>query len=337
LEGRLSLLTTEEGSAGFAAVRAAARLCEAVRAEMVEGAASIGKRDGSPVTVADFGAQALVCRTIEDRFPADTVVAEEDSAALQEEGNRELLATVSRFVGSQPGAATTPEEICRWIDRGRGEPADRFWVLDPIDGTKGFLRRDQYAVALALLEGNSVEWGFLACPALPAGATSGAIFVARRGHGAQVYALDGTPLGVIRVSRTDNQRLLRLVESVEAAHTNRGLSARLKEALATTADPVRMDSQAKYGVVARGQADVYLRSPNPRTPDYRENIWDHAAGALVVEEAGGRVTDVHGQPLSWNRGRRLEDNVGVVATNGRLHDEIIRRLEDLMRAPDLTS
>ena len=329
----MSLLTTE-GQVGFEAVCAAARLCEAVRAEMVEGAPALDKRDGSPVTVADFGAQALVCRAIEGRFPADTVVAEEDSGALREEANRELLAAVVRFVGSQAEAVVAPEEVCRWIDRGRGEPADRFWVLDPIDGTKGFLRRDQYAVALALVERSRIEWGFLACPALPDGAGAGVIFVARRGHGAHAFTLGGAPLGVVRVSETTEPRGVRLVESVEVAHTNRGLSARLKEAIGTTAPPVQMDSQAKYGAVARGQADVYLRSPNPRTPDYRENIWDHAAGALLVEEAGGRVTDVYGRPLDWSRGRRLEENVGVVASNGRLHDEIIRTLEALLRAPE---
>ena len=57
----------------------------------------------------------------------------------------------------------------------------------------------------------------------------------------------------------------------------------------------KLDGQVKYGIVASGDADLYLRIPNPRTPLYREKIWDHAAGLLLVEEAGGMVTDVDGK------------------------------------------
>jgi 3'(2'), 5'-bisphosphate nucleotidase len=85
---------------------------------------------------------------------------------------------------------------------------------------------------------------------------------------------------------------------------------------------VRVDSQAKYAIVAQGEASIYLRLPTRR--DYREKIWDHAAGSIMVEEAGGRVSDVTGRPLDFSRGRRLEDNRGVVATNGPIHDAVIR-------------
>jgi 3'(2'), 5'-bisphosphate nucleotidase len=87
-----------------------------------------------------------------------------------------------------------------------------------------------------------------------------------------------------------------------------------------------MDSQAKYGAVAWGQAALYLRLPSPRTPDYRENIWDHAAGTLIVEEAGGRVTDVKGAPLNFGIGTRMEENRGVVVSNGRIHDRVLEEL-----------
>ncbi len=60
----------------------------------------------------------------------------------------------------------TPEEVCGLIDRGSGEPPRTFWTLDPIDGTKGFLRREQYAVALALVRDGKVELGVLGCPEL---------------------------------------------------------------------------------------------------------------------------------------------------------------------------
>lgn len=320
-----------EGDVGFAAVRTAAGLCESVRAEMVayQEPNAMNKQDGSPVTIADFGAQALVCRTVAEAFPGDVIVAEEDSAILREPTSATQLNAIRRFVGAQLGT-TEADAICSWIDQGKGEPRGRFWALDPIDGTKGFLRNDQYAIALALIEEGIALWGFLACPVLPYDGGSGVIFVARRGAGAQAFALNGASLGPVRVSSVMQLREARLVESVESAHTNRGVSAQLQETLGIEAASVRMDSQAKYGAVARGQADIYLRAPNPRTPDYRECIWDHAAGSVIVEEAGGRVTDIRGHGLEWQHGRRLQNNVGVVASNGRLHEVIIETLAPLL-------
>jgi 3'(2'), 5'-bisphosphate nucleotidase len=326
-----------ERESGLRAVRAAAQLCQSVRAAMVEnGPAKLDKTDKSPVTVADFGAQAVVCKIIADQFPSDAVVGEEGSAALREEKNASHLEKVVGFVSQQ--MPCDGDTVCEWIDRGAGEATGRYWVLDPIDGTKGFLRNHQYAVALALIENGQVQWGFLACPALPNAQNAqsanaqneGSIFVAQRGAGAKMYDLKGTDFGEIRVSAQNAVAQARLAESVESAHTNQGLAAQLRGNLNIGAEPVRIDSQAKYAAVARGDAEIYLRSPNSKTPDYRENIWDHAAGYLVVEEAGGRVTDVHGNALDWSQGKRLENNIGVLATNGLLHDEVVSALAKLL-------
>jgi 3'(2'), 5'-bisphosphate nucleotidase len=97
--------------------------------------------------------------------------------------------------------------------------------------------------------------------------------------------------------------------------------------LGIAAPPVRLDSQAKYAVVARGDAELYLRLPTRK--DYREKIWDHAAGALVVQEAGGTVTDVRGKPLDFTRGPELAGNRGVVVTHGLEHARIIAALREL--------
>ena len=85
--------------------------------------------------------------------------------------------------------------------------------------------------------------------------------------------------------------------------------------------PYRIDSQCKYAAVARGDASIYLRLPT--SAEYREKIWDHAAGAIVVEEAGGTVTDVHGNALDFSCGRKLENNQGIISTNGRFHAEVV--------------
>jgi len=67
----------------------------------------------------------------------------------------------------------------------------------------------------------------------------------------------------------------------------------------------------------------------PTRADYREKIWDHAAGMLVVEAAGGRVTDANGLDLDFTRGRTLEDNRGIVATCGPIHDEVLAAVREV--------
>ena len=114
-----------------------------------------------------------------------------------------------------------------------------------------------------------------------------------------------------------------MCESVESGHTKQDAAAEVVAKLGVTAEPVRMDSQCKYAAVAMGLAEVYLRLPT--RPGYVERIWDHAAGVVVLEEAGGAVTDVEGRPLDFSRGRGLSENRGVIATNGPCHAKVVSR------------
>jgi 3'(2'), 5'-bisphosphate nucleotidase len=206
------------------------------------------------------------------------------------------------------------------------------WTVDPLDGTKGFLRGDQYAIAIGVLREGRPWAGVLVCPQLGAelGARSrpGFVFAAARGRGATMAPTAGGPSQTIRASATGDPRSARLVASVEARHGDPLLVRAVAEDLGLGGAAVPVDSQVKYAVLARGEAEIYLR---PRsTPDYRERVWDHAAGVVVLEEAGGRVTDMDGRLLDFTRGRRLEANRGVLATNGFLHErtlEAIRRRE----------
>jgi 3'(2'), 5'-bisphosphate nucleotidase len=307
------------------AIKEAARLCATVRAEMVD-LESLEKGDKSPVTIADWGAQALICRKLRGAFPADPIVAEEDSASLTRPENALQLERVTQYV-RRLEAEVSPQQVCRWIDAGNGRVARRFWTLDPIDGTKGFLRNDQYAIALALVEDGQVQVGALACPSLPlemglSQSPPGVLFVAVRGAGAAMAPLDNDAWAPIHVGR----ERLRFVESVEAAHGNPALQKAVARTVGIKQPPLKMDSQAKYGAVARGDAALYLRLPSSPHGDYREKIWDHAAGTLIVEEAGGRVTDMHGRPLDLASGYRMTHNHGVVASNGAVHDAALKAL-----------
>lgn len=314
------------------AVQVAAQLIRQVQAEMVS--ATLTKEDRSPVTVADYASQAVVARRLEDAFPNDPLVAEEDAAMLRSPEAGETLSRVSAYVARlMPDA--NPEAVCRWIDRGKAAPARRFWTLDPIDGTKGFLRGDQYAVALALLVDGQVQVGALGCPQLEASGDSasagkGALVIAARGQGAWVTSLDQPDRFMpLRVSSCDDPRQARLLRSFESGHTNVSQIDEFAALLGVGAEPVRMDSQAKYAVLAAGAGELILRLLSPAKPDYREKIWDQAAGSLVVEEAGGLVSDLHGKPLDFTAGRTLANNRGILASNRRLHPAALRALREL--------
>ena len=318
----------QEKEVALAAVTIAARLCTMVRTEMVVD--SLEKGDKSPVTVADFGAQALVCQHLQTHFPDDPIVGEEDSADLQ--ASAEKLAQVTTFVQRfQPEA--TPDQICAWIDAGNGAVAARYWTLDPIDGTKGFLRNDQYAIALGLVENGELKVAALACPALPLhlndpASEIGTVFVAVQGQGATMAPLSGGDFIPISVASPDNADQRRFVESVESGHGDHSRQEAVAQAAGISQPSLRMDSQAKYGAVARGDAALYLRLPSPKSPDYREKIWDHAAGCLIVQEAGGQVTDMHGQPLNFAFDYLMYSNQGVVASNGGIHQAAIEALRE---------
>ncbi len=307
----------------------AAALCQRIRTDLV-GRESILKSDRSPVTVADYGSQAIICKLIRERFPNDTIVAEEDSKELRRPDRSMILEQVTSYVNAFIPTSST-KEVCSWIDFSSNRVAGRFWALDPIDGTKGFLRGDQYAIALALIENGVVKLGILACPNLYAdidrsSGEKGCLFVAVRGKGSMQLDKNGLNRRAISVSGVKNPSEAIITESVEADHADHLTHRRLAERLNITKPSVRMDSQAKYGVLARGEVTLYLRIPSSAEPGYKENIWDHAAGAVIAEEAGGKVTDVLGRPLDFSSGIKMVKNQGVLASNGILHDVILKAL-----------
>ena len=319
-----------ERSAVIEAIRAACQLCQAVQSELVT-EETIKKKDKSPVTIADFGAQAIINQNLLNSFPNDPIVAEENARILRDPDAALMRDRIVHHVRVF-WPDSSEEQILASIDRGNhdGGSQGRHWTLDPIDGTKGFIRGDQYAVALGLIEDGEVVLGALGCPNLPLQAakpdgTKGCILIAVKGEGAFIQPLgneSGTP---IHVSEITGLAQASFCESVESAHTSHSRSSRIAEILGVTAPPYRIDSQCKYAAVARGDASIYLRLPT--SPTYQEKIWDHAAGMIVVKEAGGEVTDMHGAPLNFGRGKTFAPNTGVVATTGAFHSQVIEAVK----------
>ena len=314
-------------------MRAATRVCVAVQDRLVS-AQTLQKKDRSPVTVADFASQAVTLAVLGEHLPRDVIVAEEDSQQLREEAQRTLRASVVEHAATGLGRAVDEAQVLSWIDRGGADATgDRFWTLDPIDGTKGFLRRGQYVVALALIESNRVVLGVLGCPQLEIDGRPGALLYAVRGHATRLMPLESEDLESAvpqQVSNVTDTAQARFCESVESSHSDQSLSTRIASRLGITSEVVRMDSQAKYAAVARADASIYMRLPTRR--DYCECIWDHAAGSIIVEEAGGRVTDIDGRVLQYGHGPRFPSNRGVLATNGSLHGKVVQAIRKSVKS-----
>jgi len=310
------------------AARAAAAVCLGVLEEAPAAPAAMAKLGQEPVTVADYGSQAVILEAIAAAFPQHGVVAEEGAAHFREHAGEAGAEQIVRLVGRALGRPVVLGEVLGWIDH-RGGRSPFTWVIDPIDGTKGFLRRDQFAVAVGLLHEGRPVAGVLACPHLPVDPADpaglrGLLFWGGRELGAFAERLGGEGARPVSVSETADAREVRVLGSVESSHGDPALLQAVIDRAGLGGGWVRLDSQVKYGAVASGLAELYLR-PRSR-PDYRDCIWDHAAGTAVVEAAGGRVSDLDGSPLDFARGARLEANRGVLASNGRIHDVILAAL-----------
>jgi 3'(2'), 5'-bisphosphate nucleotidase len=323
---------TAERRFAIEAVVAASRLTRAVRDGFDPGAEAVSKADSSPVTVADLGAQALVRMALAEALPDDGIMGEEDFGQLAQ--SPELAQVVlSRVRAQRPEVTLADLHVALDSCDDPGGPGRRWWTIDPVDGTKGFLRNEQYAIALALIEDGQIVLGVMGCPNLPycgepgdpgVAGPIGVLFVAEHGSTTRMMPLAeasaqraGEPVHVAAPATTTEARY---AESVEVGHSNQSQAARIGAALGITRPPVRLDSQAKYAMVARGDASIYLRIPRG---DYRENVWDHAAGLIVVESAGGRVSDVDGKPFDITTGQRMTRNRGAVVTAASIHDQVV--------------
>jgi len=319
------------------AVSEASAVCRTVQKDL-ERIRSITKDDRSPVTVADFASQAVVAHRLTEELGPVRLVAEEDSKALRESGNAEPLRAVVEAVRTVWPDATT-DDVLGAIDVGNDEGEHRsFWTLDPIDGTKGFLRGEQYAVSLAWIDHAHVALGVLGCPNLSADFSRpfddpdphGTMYSAYGGTGVYEQPADKPDQPGVhqqQLQREEGERV-RLCESVESAHSSHSATSKIMSRVAPGGyDSVRIDSQCKYAVVARGQADAYIRMPTKA--GYRERIWDHAAGSIIATEAGCPVSDILDKGLDFSLGSKLEQNLGIVCAAPRLHGTIIEAIQEL--------
>lgn len=284
------------------------------------------KGETEPVTIADYGSQAIICRTIAKHFPDDAILAEEQSSQFLELVDTEGRAQILKLLTTILDEPVTQQDVMRWLDHGKGRQSARVWVIDPIDGTKGFLAMRHYAVGVGLIEyGRPVE-GIIACPGYGDGVSGrdegGALFFTRGGKAYQQPLHSSEPV-MIQASRRTQPDTMHSVESVEKEHSSKDRMSAVRERVGMSAANVReIDSMEKYALVANGDADLFLRLPD--VENIRPHmVWDHAPGAALVEAAGGRVTDIDGTPLDFSRGRVLPKR-GIIVSSGQIHDRIVK-------------
>lgn len=312
------------------------------------------KDDKSPVTIGDYAAQAIINHAIQLNFPLDSIVGEEDADSLREDTDeaKSLSSKILEIIEDAQNASASATEalgslsslpqIYDSIDLGNYEGGNkgRFWALDPIDGTKGFLRGDQFAVCLALIEDGEVVLGVIGCPNLAENIVSneeqngvkGGLFSAVKGVGSYYTPLFENDKFVsvleqekINMTQGTSPSELKVLEGVEKGHSSHSTQSQIKSALGfdektVAQQTINLDSQVKYCVLAKGQADIYLRLPINDT--YREKIWDHAAGNILLYESGGQVGDITGAKLDFGKGRYLQSK-GVIAANSKVFPQVI--------------
>lgn len=355
----------ERQVAELAALRAAI-LTKRVQASVTEG---VSKADKSPVTAADFAAQALLIAALREAFPNDGFIGEEGAEELQRPGNEALLRMVDRFVtdaadvdGPDGRKLARPKDLTETLSfinmggTGQGGPRGRFWVMDPVDGTKTFLTGNQYAVSLSLIEDGREVVGVLCCPNLKLSDGRvhedsvdtdglGVMLTAVRGQGSTVRVLSESPKTTPYVlpeaqrlpllTAAQELRELHIVNSRMSPAIDQDVIKEIATKTRTTVPETSVwSSHMRYASLILGGADCQVRVPakprDGRGPP-KVCIWDHAGAQLIFTEAGGKVTDLDGKPIDFGAGRTMSNNRGMLIARGAVHKDISDLVEEITR------
>ncbi|CRG92790.1 hypothetical protein PISL3812_09857 [Talaromyces islandicus] len=348
------------------AVQRAARLTKTILARVDKGA--LDKQDNTPVTIADFAAQALIISAVHRVFPADGFVGEESSAALRE--NPQLLERVWELVSTTKldaaaadddvhgeksidlATPSSPDEMLDLIDlggKGVGGSDGRIWVLDPVDGTATFIKGQQYAVCLALLEDGQQKVGVLGCPNLKLESDvktrvqedvvdstgAGQMLSAVAGQGAYIRALANTahlqPARLLPTRQPADASSVRFADCKNADstdYTKHGMvAAALGAPWPATAD--LWSSQMRYVAIAVGECNTLIKIV--RQASHRSSIWDHAGGMLIAQEVGCTISDAQGNAVSCGQGRKLAA-FGLIVAPAPVHAKVLEAVQGVLQS-----
>lgn len=281
------------------------------------------KSDRSPVTVADLLHQSQLQHWIAERFPGDALICEEPRT-LQEQVVEQAAAASRDYYG-----IPLSSQVVHLPESG-----DRIWMLDPIDGTKGYLAGRYYAIALGLFVKGRAVFGAMAVPGGPhcqSLAIRGVLAFAVAGQGAWLaHPESDTPLQFAKMERSAAaiEPPYRVAVSLEHGGA---LSGRLAQR--SDVELVKLDSQAKYLAVAGGDLDIYLRES--RKDGQGDVSWDHVPGAVIAREAGCAVQTFDGEDLALNPDARIDYGRGVACYQGGAKGPLAGVVRELTRESGL--
>ncbi|KAJ4294645.1 hypothetical protein N0V90_008336 [Kalmusia sp. IMI 367209] len=347
-------------------VHAASLLTKTVLRSLQNNVSAETKADDSPVTIADFAAQALIISALHAVYPTDDFLGEESADQLRK--NEGLAERVWQLVlqakenAAQSGAVqldalvypASRNEMLDAIDRGTNTQisSGRVWVMDPVDGTATFMTGNQYAVCLCLLVDGVQQVAVIGCPNLgldPVDPSSkvhedlvdqagfGVVLSAVRGQGTHVRSMHSDGLGEARKieHRQGGEKGSSELDFIESTLGKTSLSQTEHRAVAEALGAkwpgtVIWSQQMKYIALTLGATDVMLRLPLDRSR--YTHVWDHAGGQLLFQEVGGIIKDIDGKTIDFSHGRRVlgENNYGMIATQPSAFGKVNQTVNDVL-------
>ncbi|KAK3180510.1 hypothetical protein K4F52_008101 [Lecanicillium sp. MT-2017a] len=319
----------------------------------------VSKADASPVTAADFAAQALLISALHKALPNDRFLGEESADVLRNDDalRKQVWELVSAtYLDDAESAAllATPEseeDMLKCIDLGgkeTGGPSGRIWVMDPIDGTATFLQGKQYAVALALVVDGKEAVGVMGCPNLnPTASRVEETLVDNDGYGIMLSAVRGQgavirPIGTgaLLPSRpiaklaefSGDMKDVNFVDSSLSEDYHLALARKVSSKIGVELPGTEAwSTHMRYAAQVLGKTGNYVQIRMPEENNDRDDcIWDYAGAQLLFKEVGGTVTDLRGKEIDFGAGRRLGSNFGVVCAVGGLHGQLLKAVGEVL-------
>jgi 3'(2'), 5'-bisphosphate nucleotidase len=233
----------------------------------------------------------------------------EEVTAADREANELIVECLSKEF---PDDGILAEES---TDTERRLEKERVWLIDPMDGTKNFVQRDgDFAVQIGLSVSGESVMGAVYQP------VRDVLYWAEQGVGSWIEHAKELPRQMTVSSQTNPQQMI-----LASSRSHRSPRMERVVNLFGFKSEVRRGSVGvKVGLITEQEADLYLHlSPSTKQ-------WDTCAPEIILHEAGGRLTDLFGQPLRYN-GVRIDNRNGIVATNGAAHESVIEKLQPLLQ------
>ena len=188
---------------------------------------------------------------------------------------------------------------------------DMIWIVDPLDGTSDFIdKTGEFTVMIALIQNKKPILGVIAWP------TEKILFVAQKDCGTFRYSND--KWDKISVTKIENLSECRTIGS------RHHLSDKEKKFIKKLGikDFTSIGSSLKVGKISSGEAEAYITTTN------KMKEWDTAASYCIITEAGGKMTDMSGNQITYNNKNVYHQN-GILVTNGLIHDKIVKEFKKL--------